>query len=132
MMLTHSLKTVPLRLTLLADSVVCAATSALMLAGAGPLADLLDLPASLLRGAGLLLVPYVAYLAVLLRRDRIPAGGLRAAIGINLAWAIGCVALLLSGQVTPNALGVAFVLVQVAAVLVFAELQLVGLRTGNA
>jgi hypothetical protein len=132
MMLTHSLRTIPLRLTLLADAAVCAATGALMVAGAGPLADLLDLPADVLRGAGLLLVPYVAYLAVLLRRDRIPAAGVRAAIATNLAWAIGCVALLFSGQVAPNALGVAFVLVQVAAVLVFAELQLAGLRAGNA
>jgi len=129
MMLTHSLKTIPLRSVLVADAVVCGASSLLALAGAGVLADSLDLPAALLRAAGLLLIPYVAYLAVLVRRDPLPASGVWGAIGVNVAWAVGCLAVLLSGQVAPNALGVAFVLVQVAAVLLFAELQLLGLRS---
>jgi hypothetical protein len=128
MMLTAPLKTIPLRLTLTADAIVCAATAALMLAAAGPLADLLDLPANLLRVGGLLLVPYVAFLVAMLRRNRIPASGVGAAIATNLAWAAGCVGVLLSGQVEPNAVGVAFILVQVVAVLALADLQAIGLR----
>src|SRR5665811_2186054 len=46
-------------------------------------------------------------------------------VAANFAWAAGCVAVLLSGQVEPNGLGVAFILVQAVAVLIFADLQVV-------
>jgi hypothetical protein len=131
MMLTHSLKTIHLRWTLTADALVCAATGLLVLAFAGPLADAFDLPAALLRVAGLVLVPYVAFLILLVRRVEIPAAGVRAAIAINIVWAIGCLAVLLGGWVAPNALGVAFILVQAAGVLLLAELQFLGLRTSR-
>lgn len=51
-----------------------------------------------------------------------------AGIACNVLWAIACVLLLISGIVAPNSLGVAFVIVQTVAVLVFAELQLTALR----
>jgi hypothetical protein len=54
-----------LRQALLADAVTTAACAALMIAGAGFLEGLLGLPATLLRGAGLLLIPFVAYVAML-------------------------------------------------------------------
>jgi hypothetical protein len=128
MMHSRSLRTLPLRWTLAADAIVCSATGLPVLAFAGPLADALDLPATLLRVAGLLLVPYVAFLVMLVRRAGIPASGVWAAIAINIGWAIGCLAVLTGGWVDPNALGVAFVLVQAAGVLVIAELQYLGLR----
>ncbi|MGH2523467.1 MAG: hypothetical protein ACRDH2_13265, partial [Anaerolineales bacterium] len=46
----------------------------------------------------------------------------------NLAWALGCVLLLLSGRVAPSLLGMAYVLVQAVTVGVLAELQFFGLR----
>ena len=46
----------------------------------------------------------------------------------NLGWALACVLLLLSGRVSPSALGVAYVLVQALTVAVLAELQYFGLR----
>jgi hypothetical protein len=99
-----------------------------MLAGASPLADLLDLPAALLAGAGAVLAPYVGYLLWLATREAIPRTGVLLAIGANILWALGCVALLAGGWIESNALGAAFVLVQAVAVLVFADLQALALR----
>ena len=47
-----------LRRALIADALITGATGALMLAGAGPLHDWLDLPTALLRWAGLFLIGY--------------------------------------------------------------------------
>ncbi len=46
----------------------------------------------------------------------------------NAAWTLGSIALLFSGAVSPNALGMAMVMAQAIATGVFAELQYVGLR----
>jgi hypothetical protein len=117
-----------LRQVLLADAVVSGATGALMALGAGVLEPLLGVPATLLRGAGLALVPYAAFVAMLARRDAEPRGVVWAAIASNALWAVDCVALLLTGWIQPSALGLAFVLLQAVVVAVFAELQVVGLR----
>ena len=127
-MMALSPRSLELRPILLADAVVTGATALLMLAGASPLADLLDLPTALLAGAGAVLAPYVAFLLWLARREEPPRGAVLAVIGANIAWAVGCIAMLFSGQVEPNALGVAFVLIQAVAVLVFADLQYLTLR----
>jgi uncharacterized membrane protein len=47
----------------------------------------------------------------------------------NIGWAIGCVVLLAAGLVAPSGLGIAFVVIQALAVLVFAGLEFAGLRT---
>jgi hypothetical protein len=111
---------------LLADAIVSAVVAALMIAGAAWLAEWLRLPASLLRVAGFVLVPYVA--VVLYASKRPSRTSVLAIIGCNVAWAAACVLLLASGWITPNAFGVAFVLAQAITVVVFAELQYVGLR----
>ena len=49
-------------------------------------------------------------------------------IAANLAWGIGCVVLLLGNWIDPNGWGIAFMLVQVVAVVFFAVAQEVGLR----
>jgi len=123
-----TLRKLSIRHVLLIDAAITGATAMLMLLGAPLLDDLLDLPTALLAVAGAVLIPYVACLAWLATRDRLPQGGVRLTIAANIAWAIGCVALLVSGQVEPSALGTAFILVQVVAVLVFADLQVLTLR----
>ena len=117
-----------LRLSLLADAAISGAVGVLMLAGAGLLDGLLGLPVPLLRGAGLVLVPYVAALVWLARREDVPRQAVWMVILANAVWAAGCVLLLLSGWIAPTWLGVAFVLVQAVTVLVFAELQYMALR----
>lgn len=110
------------------DAVATAAVAALLIAAAAPLSQWLHLPQNLLLGAGLLLVPYVAFLGWLLSRERISTAQAWAMIAINACWVIDSALLLVSGWVSPNALGVAFVVAQALAVAVFAELQYFGLR----
>lgn len=113
---------------LLADAAMSGAAGALMAGGAGILASLLALPEPLLRYAGLFLLPYAALVAWLGTRERLTRGAVLAVVAINAAWTIASVLLLIGGWVAPNALGIAFVLAQAAAVGLFAELQIIGLN----
>lgn len=117
-----------LRLALLGDAAASGATGLLMAAGAGPLAPLLGLPEPLLRGAGLVLLPYAAAVAWLGTRPAPGRGAVRAVVAINLLWAAECALLLALRLVAPTGLGVAFVLLQAAVVLGFALAQWTGLR----
>jgi hypothetical protein len=117
---------------LLLDAVATGATAPLLLAAAGLLAGLLGLPESLLRYAGLLLIPFVALVAWAGTRGRAPVQVVRVIIGANAAWVIASILLLLSGWVQPTALGYAFVIGQAVVVGVFAELQMLGLRRAPA
>ena len=117
-----------LRRAIQLDALATAAMAALLIAAAAPLSQWLQLPQNLLLGAGLLLVPYVAFRGWLLSRERISNAQAWAVIAINACWTIDSAILLLSGWVAPNALGMAFVIVQALAVAAFAELQYFGLR----
>lgn len=126
--MTFTLPSNLLRLALIADAAASGATALLMLAGASLIAGLLGLPADLLRYAGLILVPFVAFVAYVGTRPEIPRGAAGAIVVVNFAWVAASVALLVSGAVAPTVLGYAFVLVQAVAVGVLAELQWIGLR----
>ena len=117
-----------LRFALLADAVASGATGLMMIAGADMLTGLLGLPVALMREAGLLLVPYVALVALVGTRPAIPHGAVKAIIALNIAWVAGSVGLLMSGTVAPTLLGYVFVVFQAVVVGVFAELQFIGLR----
>jgi hypothetical protein len=98
-----------LRRSLILDAVASGATAALVLAGADLLQGWLGLPTALMRGAGLVLVPYVAFVGYL---------ATRATVTPAAVWTV----------IAATALGYAFVLAQAAVVAVFGELQYVGLR----
>ena len=117
-----------LRTVLLADAVATGATGLLMALGARALADILDLPVSLLFVAGLVLLPYAALVAYLANRERLQPSAVWALIGCNVLWGVDCAAVAFSGWVSPSALGYAFIFAQVLVVVAFAELQYVGLR----
>jgi hypothetical protein len=117
-----------LRLTLLVDGLVSGAMGLLLLAGGGLLADLLGLPETLLRGAGVVLLPFAAWVLWLGRTTQPNARGAIAVIAVNIAWVAASLLLLVAGWVTPTGLGIAFVIVQAAAVGLFAQLQHVGWR----
>jgi len=122
-----------LRYALLADAVASGATGLLLIAGASLLEGLLGLPTALMREGGLVLVPYVAFVAWVGTRETISRTAVQAVIALNVLWVAGSALLLVSGHVTPTALGSAFVIAQAVAVGVFAELQFIGLRrTGTA
>jgi len=117
-----------LRFALLADAVASGATALMMIAGADLLTGLLGLPVSLMRVAGFVLVPYVAFVAFIGTRPYIPHGAVKAIVAMNIAWVLASVGLLASGFVAPTMLGYAFVIFQAVVVGVFAELQIIGLR----
>jgi hypothetical protein len=119
-----------LRRALVLDAVASGATGLLMIAGAALVEGLLGLPAALLRGAGLVLVPYVAFVIYTGTRETIARPAVWAIIVANALWAAASAALLVSGWVAPTALGTAFVIVQAAVVALLGELQYVGLRRG--
>jgi hypothetical protein len=121
-----------LRTVLLADAIASGATGLLMIAGAGLLEGLLGLPVALMREAGLVLIPYVAFVAWVGAREAISRSAVQAVIVLNVLWVAGSIGLLVSGWVAPTMLGTAFVIAQAVVVGVLAELQIVGLRRTTA
>ena len=119
-----------LRGVLWADAASCLATGALQLAALDALPHLFGLPQVLLLDAGVFLVAYALMAAWAASRPVPPRRWVALFAAGNLAWAIGCglaVALL-----QPTTLGVAWMAMQAAAVLVLADLQWMGLRRGAA
>jgi hypothetical protein len=121
-----------LRRAVLADAGISGATALLLIAAAGPLGDLLALPPALLRGAGAVLVPYVAFVAFVGTRETLSRPAVGAIVACNAVWAAASILLLLSGWIAPNALGIAFVIGQAIAVALLGELQVMGLRRPQA
>jgi len=117
-----------LRNALLLDAVASGATALMAIAAAPVLSPLLGLPQALLFWAGAALVPFVALLVITARKQTASRLMLIDIIGINALWVAASLGLLVSGLVSPNLLGIAFVVVQAVAVALFAELQFIGLR----
>jgi len=111
-----------------ADAASCAATGALQVAFTGALARLTGLPAPLLTGTGVFLLAYAAAAAFMASRRAPPRTLIGLVVAGNFGWAVASVALLVSGIFPVTALGMAWVLAQVACVVVLAELQWTGLR----
>jgi hypothetical protein len=130
--MTHSHASHFLRRALLADAIVSGATGLMMALGAGLTHGLLGLPEALLREAGIVLLPYAAFVGFVGTRERFPVPAVWAVIICNVVWATGSVLLLVSGLVAPKLLGYAFVVAQAVVVALFAELQYFGLRRMNA
>ena len=121
-----------LRKALLLDAAASGATGLLLIAGAGLLDGLLGLPVALMREAGLILVPFVAFVAWVGTRQETSRGAVWAIIAVNALWVIASLGLLVSGWVAPTVLGYAFVIAQAAVVALFGELQHAGLTRPQA
>lgn len=117
-----------LRHVLLADAATSATTGVLLMAAASSLAPLLGLPADFLFEVGLMLIPFAASVFLVARGKPISRPFVAAIAAVNALWVAGSIAFLLVDWLEPNALGVAFVLVQALVVAAFAELQYTGLR----
>jgi hypothetical protein len=117
-----------LRQALLSDAVTSAACGLLMLLGAGPLSSLLGLPELLLRLSGAVLLPYAAVIAYLGMREKLQRPFVWAVVIGNVIWTADSLLLLMSGWVEPTRAGFAFVIGQAVVVLMYAELQYMGLR----
>ncbi len=103
-----------LRVLLGLDGAFCLAGGVALVAAAGVLGPAMGLPDGLLRGAGLVLLPWGAFVAWCASQAEPPRRAVLAVVVLNLIWAVDSVLLLATGWVAPNGLGVAFVLVQAA------------------
>ena len=113
---------------LLADAIFSGVAAVTLTLGAGALAPFLNLPEVLLRETGLFLIAYAALVGWLATRSTVAKALVLLVIVGNAAWTLGSIALLFSGAVSPNLLGILFVVAQAIATGVFAELQYIGLR----
>lgn len=121
-----------LRGVLLVDALSSGAMGLALLTFAPAFERLLQLAAELLREAGVVLLPFAAFVGFLASRAQPNRAAVWAVIVINAIWVVDSVLLLFTGWVQPNALGIAFILAQAAAVAVFADLQYLGLRKTRA
>ena len=117
-----------LRRAIQLDAVFSGVSAVLLSFGAGALASWLNLPEALLRESGLFLIAYAALVGWLGTRQSVLKALVWLVIVGNAAWTLGSIALLFSGAVNPNLLGMITVVGQAIATGVFAELQYVGLR----
>jgi hypothetical protein len=120
-----------LRRALLLDAAASGAMGVLLLLAASPLEVWLGLPTALLRGAGLVLLPFTAWVAWIAARDSLSRRMVGAVIVVNVLWALDSELLLFTGWVEPTTLGYAFVLAQAVVVAGLAEAQYVGLRRSS-
>ena len=86
------------------------------------------LSASMLMLAGAASLPYAAYLLWLATRAAVPRAAVWAPIALNVVWAAEFLLLAFSVAPSPTLAGQAFIAVQVIGALLFAELELIGLR----
>lgn len=117
-----------LRTVLLVDAVTCVATGALMTVGADFVSGLTQIPRGLLMAAGLSLFPIAAVIAFVATRRPLLRTGVWLVIIGNVGWVLGSVLVMVTGSITPNAHGYAFIITQAVAVAILAELELTGLR----
>lgn len=117
-----------LKATLLVDAAASGSLAVMQLGAADFLSRLLMLPRGLLVETGAFLVAYTLLLVVMSRSARIWAPLVMFVVIGNAAWAAGCAALLGSGVLQPSAMGIAFVVLQAVAVLLFAGAEYLGLR----
>jgi hypothetical protein len=110
-----------LKPALLLDAAVTGVNGVAYLAAAGPLEDLLGLPASWLRVAGVVLVAFATFVALVSRKPS--AGAVGAIVAVNAAWAVGSVVFAIAGWGSPETAGTVWIVLQALVVAGFAELQ---------
>ena len=117
-----------LRRVLAFDAVSGAGTGVLHLLLAPLLSTWLGLPEALLQASGVAIFAFVLLAGWLALQTSPPRGALMGIALLNFAWAIACLWLAFGGAVNPTPLGMAYLLVQAAVVLVLAELEWMGWR----
>ena len=110
-----------LRPALLLDAAVTGVNGVAYLAAAGPLEDLLGLPAAWLRTAGVVLVAFAAFVALVSRRPS--AAAVAAIVAVNALWVAGSLVFAVAGWGSPETAGTVWIVLQALVVAGFAELQ---------
>jgi hypothetical protein len=117
-----------LRSALRMDAIGSLGAGLALTAGAGWVAEATALPRGLLYWSGLLFLAWGTVVEWLACRAQPPRGAVLTVIVLNLLFVFDCIALLATGLVAPNPLGVALLLGVANAALLFALLQAAGLR----
>ena len=117
-----------LRRVLALDSASCSMLGLLLALGSAPLSELFGLGDRLLFGAGLLLLPFAAFMAWLASRPAPPSRLVWLVIVGNVAWTAESFLLISTEAGRITALGTAFVAVQAVAGLGLGLLEYAGLR----
>jgi hypothetical protein len=117
-----------LRRVLVVDAVFSGVSGIGMIVFAELFANLLQLPAELISEAGIVLLPFAAFVGFVASRSEPARVAVWAIVAINVVWVVDSIVLLLTGWVAPNALGYAVVIAQAAGVLVLADLEYMGYR----
>jgi hypothetical protein len=121
-----------LRRVLIVDAAVSGATGVAMFALADLFASLLQLPVELVREAGIILLPFAAFVGFVASRREPARIAVWTIIALNVVWVVDSIALLFTGWVAPNALGYVFVIAQAAMVLLLADFEYMGLKRSTA
>ena len=110
------------------DALASGAMGVLLAAGGWLLDGPLSAPAAFLVPLGVFLLAYASLLWVIARdaRSARAIGGF--VVAGNIVWVVATIVTLLADWLTLSGLGIAFALLQAAAVVVFVELQWIGLR----
>jgi hypothetical protein len=117
-----------LRRVLIVDALSSGAMGVAMFALADVFASLLQLPVELIREAGIILLPFSAFVGFVASRREPARIAVWAIIAMNVVWVVDSIVLLFTGWVAPNALGYIFVITQAAFVLVLADFEYMGLK----
>lgn len=117
-----------LRAALRADALATGLAGPVLIAGAPALDDWLGVPAALLVVLGVLFVGWLAGLWALAARPHPRRALVRVVIGANLAWVVASVLVIATDALSLTTAGTVVVALLAAAVAVFADLQLLGLR----
>ncbi|MDF3072662.1 MAG: hypothetical protein K0S54_329 [Alphaproteobacteria bacterium] len=119
-----------LRQALLLDAMASGLMGIVMAAAPGFVAQLLNLPMGFVLYIGIFLIGFAAALLVL-RRYPLPALVWLVIVG-NAGWVLASIAILFTGLIAPNTLGIVVIAAQALAVAVFAELEFMGQRRTSA
>lgn len=117
-----------LRKVLIADAATSTAAGLVMIGGADFASPLLGLPAAFLFWAGVSLIPFITLLVMIIRANAAPSGLVTTVIVLNFAWVAGSLFAAFGPMLAPSLIGQVFICAQAAVVLLFAELQMIGLR----
>lgn len=126
--MTPADRTLFLRRALGLDAIASGGLGLLLTFGSGVAADLLKLDPGLIRPTGLFLIVWAVAVGALALRARPARSLVLGVIAVNMLWVVESAMTLVFGWLQPNALGIAFVFAQAAAVAVFAGLQLYALN----
>lgn len=121
-----------LRRVLIVDAVSSGAMGIAMIAFAELFADLLQLPVELVSEAGIILLPFAAFVGFVASRREPSRIAVWTIIALNAVWVVDSILLLFTGWVAPNAFGYAVVIAQAAVVLVLADFEYMGLKRSTA